>query len=291
LSIDVIDAHLGARLSGLPARLRAAAEYALSHPEEVSHQSMRALAASAGVSPASMLRLIRNLGFDGYETFQAAFRGQLASSERLSLSDRGRLLLETGTASGLERLVAAVALSERSNIDRSFGQNPENDIINAAVMLHSANSVTLVGARSCFPVAFYLKYLLDLFRSEVRLVPTIGGNNYDQVVALDEGDVVTAISIHPYSRETVEATTYARLKGVKIISITDSTVSPIARLADLTLVVANDTPSFFRSPISMMAIAHAIGAAVVAIAGDEVIAKLREREEALRTSNAYWQEG
>lgn len=278
------------RFAQLPTTLRGAAQYVLSHPQQVALQSMRSLAAAAGVSPASMVRLVRALGFEGYEAFQAVFRNELKQSASLSLVERSAQLVRQGGASGIERLVGSIGADERDNIERTFQPHLHAAIAEAARLIQKAEALALVGARSGFPVVFYLKYLLDLFRDRVSLVPTAWGNNFEVISELGTSGLVVAVSIHPYSRETVEAVEFAAARGVDIVAITDSEVSPIARLAKLPLYVSTETSSFFRSPIVMMVVVHALAAAVVTLTGDAALDRLTSREEALTKSHAYWQE-
>ena len=51
----------------LAPHLRRAARYILDRPHEVAMSSMRALAGKANVSPPTMLRLARRVGFDNYD--------------------------------------------------------------------------------------------------------------------------------------------------------------------------------------------------------------------------------
>jgi DNA-binding MurR/RpiR family transcriptional regulator len=207
----------------------------------------------------------------------------------MSLHERSEQLVRQGNASGIERLVNSIGADERANIERTFSPELRSAIAHAARLLRDAEAVALVGARSGFPVVFYLKYLLDLFRDRVSLIPTAWGNNFEIISDLGEAGLVVAVSIHPYSRETVEAAEFAAARGVPIVAITDTELSPIARLARLPLYVFTETSSFFRSPVAMMTVVHALTAAVVTLSGDDALDRLKRREDALARSHAYWQ--
>src|SRR3569832_2796007 len=51
----------------MPAQLQAGARYVLDRPRDVALLSMREQARQAGVQPATMTRLAKRLGMDGYE--------------------------------------------------------------------------------------------------------------------------------------------------------------------------------------------------------------------------------
>src|SRR5580698_2693971 len=76
-----VEKLISERYQSLPPKLRVAARYVLDAPKEVAIQSMRSVAANAGLQPAAMLRFARELGFDSYESFRALYVSWLSSSE------------------------------------------------------------------------------------------------------------------------------------------------------------------------------------------------------------------
>ena len=61
----------------LSPQLRQAARYVLDRPDDVALQSMRSVAASAGVQPATMVRLAKALDYPGFDAFREPFRERL----------------------------------------------------------------------------------------------------------------------------------------------------------------------------------------------------------------------
>ena len=66
----------------------------------------------------------------------------------------------------------------------------------------------------------------------------------------------------------------AREQGVTIISLTDSLASPIYRAADHGFVVAVDTPQFFPSSVSTIALLETLLSFVIAQAGGEIVERV-----------------
>ena len=79
----------------------------------------------------------------------------------------------------------------------------------------------------------------------------------------------------------------ARAAGARIVAITDSHASPLALAADVALLFAADSPSFFPSLTAAMALVEALLALVVADAGPAVVGKIEMAEQHLRQSGAY----
>ncbi len=67
--------RLGAR--GLKGGRLEVAKFALSHPYDIAFASAREVAARAGVSTSTVMRLINDLGFEKYAAFQNLFREEL----------------------------------------------------------------------------------------------------------------------------------------------------------------------------------------------------------------------
>ena len=131
--------------------------------------------------------------------------------------------------------------------------------------------------------------MVDAISHNVDLVDGIGGTFADQLRGVGKGDVVLAVSFAPYSRNTVRAVDYAVKQGAKIIAITDSALSPIARHpGGISLVVRNDSPSFFYSVVPAMAVAEILVMLMAADGGEGALKALEDSADQLNGFDAYW---
>ena len=71
-------------------------------------------------------------------------------------------------------------------------------------------------------------------------------------------DLLIAVSCLPYAQETIQAVEAASSAGAKVLSISDSPVSPIAKLADLSLQVRESDIRSFRSLSASICLAQAL---------------------------------
>ncbi|MEO0931133.1 MAG: SIS domain-containing protein, partial [Pseudomonadota bacterium] len=78
----------------------------------------------------------------------------------------------------------------------------------------------------------------------------------------------------PYRSEVVEAVARAQAQGVRIIAISDSPASPIIRAADHGFVIACDTPQFFPSSVTTIALLETLLSFVIAVASDEIVERV-----------------
>ena len=92
----------------------------------------------------------------------------------------------------------------------------------------------------------------------IGLVTGIGGMQLGQMRSVRKDDVMIAISFSPYAEETVSVAKLAVERGAKLIAITDSQMSPLAKLAKATLIVQDNSTFGFRSLTSTMSMAQSL---------------------------------
>lgn len=77
-------------------------------------------------------------------------------------------------------------------------------------------------------MAHYLGFYLKLIRNLVTLIGQAGHTLAEDLSALKTGDLLVAISVQPYTKDTAEAARIAKHQGVDIVALTDSPSSPLA---------------------------------------------------------------
>lgn len=71
-------------------------------------------------------------------------------------------------------------------------------------------------------------------------------------------DLLIAISFHPYSEETIAVVNAARASGGRVLAISDSLVSPVAKPAEQVLQIREAEVRKFRSLSASMCLAQAL---------------------------------
>ena len=79
------------------------------------------------------------------------------------------------------------------------------------------------------------------------------------------------MTMRPYRREVIEAVGLAREQGLTVISLSDSPASPIARAAAHAFTVSVETPQFFPSSVSTIALLETLLSFVIASASPEIV--------------------
>jgi len=134
----------------------------------------------------------------------------------------------------------------------------EADMARAVSLIDKAETVYVVGFRRSFPVASYLAYSLQQLNKRTLFIDGVAGLTKQQVQTIGPKDLLIAVSYHPYAEETVQAVEMAGQRGARILSISDSLVSPIAKPASLVLHVRESEVRTFRSLAASICLAQAL---------------------------------
>jgi hypothetical protein len=79
-----------------------------------------------------------------------------------------------------------------------------------------------------------------------------------QVRSIRRRDVLVAVSFAPYAEETLAVTATALARGARLVALTDSRMSPLARQASAVLLVQEHVTFGFRTLTSPMALAQSL---------------------------------
>ena len=265
--------RLADELPDFTPQARKAAIYILENPLDVGVSTVREIAEAADVNPNTVMRMARQVGFSGYDDFRAPFREAIRQGA-IDFPERARWLQDIGKSGDLGQLYADMVQSALGNIEDSFTSIGIDQLIAAANLIWESQNVYTLGVGINHSNAHNFTYLASTGMVRFHAIPRAGSTAIDDLAWADSGDVLIAISCKPYRSEVVEAVTLARQQGIKIIAISDSPASPLIRNADHGFVVSVDTPQFFPSSVSIIALLETLLSIVVSVASDEIVARV-----------------
>ena len=123
--------------AALTPQLQKAAKYMLENPEDVGLNSMRTVAANAGVKPATVSRLSKALGFADYASLRTPFRERLRRNEPRFASRIEDVLRRTADHSLFEELRA----QEIANVEATLADDNYPALQAAAEALHRCRRI------------------------------------------------------------------------------------------------------------------------------------------------------
>jgi DNA-binding MurR/RpiR family transcriptional regulator len=264
----------------LSPQLQTAARYVLACPDDVALLSMREQARRAGVPPATMTRLAKRLGLEGYDEVRALYAGAVRDGI-LGFAGKAGVQVEAQKLRGERALAADMALTLSRQIAR-LAETPTLDrLADAAGRLHQARRIYCLGLRSCHAIAWHFHYMLSLLGDKTVMLDDAGGIGLDAIRDAGKSDVVLAASVEPYARATIEGARYAAQQGVPVVALTDSEVSPLAQIAVAIIPAATESPSFFHTMTPLLAVAEILAALVAGRSGQKALDALTRTEAQL----------
>lgn len=245
---------------GLSKRLKQVARYVLDEPNELALETLAVIAERCGVQPSAIVRFAQSFGFSGASQMQKLFRdGLLSANTNIGYGERVRRFSESvsQTAAG-DGLLTEFVEGNILALENLAETVSEGDMRAAVDLIARAAVVHVAGFRRAFPIAAYLAYSLQQLGKHVQFIDGVGGLAKPQANSIDSRDLLIAVSFHPYAPETVELTEIAARNNGKILSISDSRVSPISKPADVALQVHDSEVRNFRSLAASMCLAQAV---------------------------------
>ena len=289
MSIDVVSSQIRDRFDKLPGQMQIAARFLLNNPQEVALLSMREQSRRAGVSAATMTRFAKQLGFAGFEELRLIFVGAVRNSIE-PFSTRAEHLIEQRKHKG-DDIVPQMVKHLSGNVSQLMDPAQRAALNAAARMLLNARTVYSVGQRSAYSAAYHFAYLYGYFSTKTVLVDGPGGIGADPLMHCGPEDALIVISLEPAARRSVEVAHYARERGVKIIAITSSPLSPVGRVSDIAIIINHESPAFFFDAMtSAFAAVETLIAIVAGAEGTKVPRAVRVREEQRRALGEWWEE-
>ena len=265
--------RLAGELSDLTPEARKAATYVLENPRDVGVSTVREIAQAAKVKPNTVVRMARQVGFEGYEDFRAPFREAIRQGAA-DFPDRARWLQDIRKTGDLGGLYADMVRDVLANIEETFAGISTPDLKAAAEAIWASRNVFTLGVGVNNSNARNFTYLASTGMKQFHAIPRPGSTPVDDLAWADERDVLIAMTCKPYRSEVVEAVRIAREQGMTVVSLSDSPASPILRGADHAFVVAVDTPQFFPSSVSIIALLETLLSFVIAVASDEIVERV-----------------
>ncbi len=261
LTVDALLTRISAEYDVLSKQLKVIARRVEQNRHHLGIIGIRDLAAQCEVQPSAIVRFAKHFGFSGFTEMQRIFRDGLAEqlAPNRNYEERIRKVIESGGGNLSSVDIANEFLGSGIAGMQQLRRRLDNRSFNTAVnLLAKSDNIWLVGSRRSFSVAVYLDYALQHTDKRIMLMSAIGSMQYDQVRAVRKNDVMIAISYRPYAEETVRVAKEALKRGARLIAITDSLMSPLARDAQVAFIVEDNSTLGFRSLSSTMGLAESL---------------------------------
>ncbi|MFC5695553.1 MurR/RpiR family transcriptional regulator [Pseudomonas sp. GCM10022186] len=254
-------------------------------PQRAAVSSISELADQLGVNPSTFSRLAQKLGYGGFSKFQDVFRREVTEGRTFYSDQASRLLVPSGSNDSIGQLTR-LGRQESANMASMIEQVDCADFDATVELLTSARRVRIHGMRQFNSLALFMAYALGMLRPDVAPLDAARQGVADALAQLDEGDVLLVASCFPYTPSVLATAEVAARHGIQVVALTDSSSSPLAKIARYSFYVPNQSLFFSNSMCAFMLLAEGILSAVASRLGEASVAALKHREALIAELNA-----
>jgi len=269
-------AQLAERIDQLSIKRQEIIRPILEHPREYVLLSVRAMAKRLRTDPATIVRIVRGLGFGSYREFQHHLH---------ELSLAFATSLDTMQSGGRDPNVPSHVM-DSLELDIKNLQGLKNSLdaqrlVALARRFHEARRIVVIAGDLAAELADYLEYQISLLGLPI-FAATSTGRILHLVRSVNKQDLVLSISFRRGLRQTVEGAQQARARGAYCVGIADTYLSPLARECDEIFLASVESTSYGASYVAPVALLNSLIAAVGQYRRTQTLAIVKEIAEEQR---------
>jgi len=223
-------------------------EFIFQNPEETSFMSINQLSERTEVSKATIVRFCNAIGYKGFLEFsrilQQDIQQNLSNARSFNLSQR--YIGDNANHDDLP-LLKQIYNQEMHNAAWHLDYIKKDDFLHAQTLLLEAEQIVILGCLSSASLAIHLSNALSKILPKVRVLTCHSIESENVIDNLDETSVLFSIAFPRYPKATVELTELAKENNSKIIAVSNSSVSPVMPLSDVSFVCPSTIHSFVDS--------------------------------------------
>lgn len=242
------------------------AVYLTQNPNDVAVTSVNAIGAKTGIHASSFVRYAQSLGYMGFKEMQELFQRRLTTAAPGFDARIKALAEELGEKEDRSDLgfLRDLVVRDVTSLQDLLANISAEQIATAAEMMEAADTIYLLGQLRSAPVAELLRYMLTMLGKRTVLLDASGGLATHMAKVARPTDLLFAVSFRFYATEVVNVVEEVAARGVPVLAISDSTLSPLAKSARVLFAVPEHEYTFSRSLAAPMCLAQGLCVALAA---------------------------
>jgi RpiR family carbohydrate utilization transcriptional regulator len=221
----------------------------LEHPREYVLLSVRSMAQRLKTDPATVVRIVRGLGFASYRDFQHHLH-------ELSLAFASPLdtMQTVGRDSSMQAFVRESLTQSQKNLQGLKNSLDGQRLTDLAKRFYGARRIVIFAGDIAATLAEYLEYQINVLGLPIFAATSAGAITHLARV-VNKRDLVIAISFRRGLRQTIEGAQQARAHGAYCVGISDTYLSPLAGECNEMFLASVESTSFgisYAAPISLL---------------------------------------
>lgn len=262
-------------------------DYIVTNPHKVCFLSLNQFSVETGVTETTIINFTKKIGFKSFIELKKdiqAYVEMLVSPPDKILN----ALQDEGTDDGAYENIIS---NEKAAVDKTIENMNTEDVRTAVSMLKNASKIYVLGVGISEVVARYLLLRIKLLGFETELFEVSTYNVLSpQLLKIKPTDVFIIVSFPQYSKLASMTVDYLSTINCKMISITKSVSSPLAKHSEVIFTCNSDSVIFYNSMTAPIAVSNIIVSALAVEMKDRLVdnfEKMKEIEDMFLKEDFY----
>ena len=282
ISTNKINERLTKGFNDYPKEVQKVAKYLLSNTFEIPVYSLRKISKKAEVSPSTLIRLVRMLGFERYDDFKTVYIEEAKNSVSHFTLNAQKIQKQKTDKSFVKFEKFALKAIDSTLNDEIYDKI--DPLIN---LILGAKNIYIVGMRSTFSLAFYLHYLLHMMLPNVILIRDQEGMLMSEITHMNNQDLVFVFGITPLSSSSIFTIKQIVTKDPKTVVLTDEIIVNIVPNVTQLVSLGNNSQTFMPSFIPFVAFSELLVSKLITMGDKKVLSYIKKRESELAEGGVF----
>lgn len=262
------------------------ADYILDNINTVGFSPIKDVALACGVSDTSVIRFLRELGYEGYTDFKKSINEKLLEQYNANLSPMQKFK-QSKAHIDTDSVANKVFYNSVTNLSNALINLDDKLIQDIADCLIKSKNKYIAGFRGTSCCADYFWRKAVFFLQGLVLCDKAESETIEKMIDIDKNDCLMLFSFPRYSEISYIVLELAKKRGAKIILFTDRVTSPLAPYADYLVTVNVTGVSFTNSYVVPLCYAEALAVIISKKLENCTEERLNLLEEHIYKANLY----
>ncbi|MXP76322.1 SIS domain-containing protein [Lachnospiraceae bacterium WCA-9-b2] len=252
---------------------RQIADYMKKNIDTMAFITLKDMSKELGITEITILNTCKALGYNSFNEVKYEVRKYINANRRMTMyrqNECGNTVLPEYELNDKERLLKEICMEERELMDEYARNFNSRHILEAARLFLKFPKIILCGRGMSHILCQWLASAL----AGVQISSMITNSELSESVfavlpAISADTLLVAVSFPDYYFMTGQLARYAKKKGAKVLSITDSPETEVAKYGDHLLTVRSTTRMFLNTASAPMALINLLVSAIKIESGNE----------------------
>lgn len=246
---------------------RQVADYIKDNIDTMAFITLRDMSRELGITEITILNTCKVLGYNSFNEVKYEIRKYININRRIGVYKQNGYFntdVPEYELNDKERVLAEICMEERGLMDEFARDFDSRHFMKVAKLFCEYPKIVLCGRGVSHIVCQWLASDLASAQISSVLVNTeLNESVYSVLPSLDADTLLVAVTFPDYYFMTGQVARYAKKKGAKVVGITDSKETDVAKYADELLLTRSTTRMFLNTASAPMALVNLLVSAVM----------------------------